>query len=47
MLDFTQDLMRSWMNLLPASPNQRKWCKMGRKQTVAQKRRSTLSSPKG
>ena len=44
MLDFTQNLLHSWINVLPASQNNRMWhiiCE--KKQTVAQKRISTLS----
>ena len=47
MLDFTQILMHSQMNLLTASQNNKKWPKIWKNQTVAEKRISTLSVVKG
>ena len=43
MIDFTQNLMRSRMNLVPASLTYRKWFKTLKNQTVAEKRISKLS----
>ena len=47
MLEFTQNLMHSQMKLLTASQNNRMWLELWRNQTVAEKRRSTLSVVKG
>ena len=46
MLDFTENLMHSQMNLLTGSQINRKWPKIGKKQTVAEKRISTYPSCK-
>ena len=43
MLDFTQDLMQSWMNLVTTSQTYRKWPKIWKNQTVAKKLISRLS----
>ena len=43
MLEFTQTLMHSRMNSVPASRNYRKRPKILKNQTVAEKRRSTLT----
>ena len=47
MLDFTENLMHSQMNLLTVSQINRKWPKIGKNQAVAEKRISTYPSCKG
>ena len=47
MLYFTQNVINSWTNLVPASQNSRKWLKICKKQTMVERRKSQLSVGKG